>query len=438
MYLSGMYKFFILLLAVTVIFCHSLVSAQPKTDVALINILKANGHPVLKQVLQHPEMYRCQIIYTQINRDKFNHPAFKNYYFNYDPNLYFNPASMVKMPLAFLALEKLNNMQVNGVNKYTTIQYDSSYRGQKTGYKDTTSANALPSIANYIKRAFLISENDPYNRLYQFVGQQAINRSLHNKGYENARITRQFMGFTEDQNRHTNAIRFLSKDGSLLYQQAAAYNTDSFDFTHEVKLGKAYLNRNDSLINEPFDFTKHNNIPLEYFQQMLQSVLFPESVPAKQRFNLTKEDEDFLLRYFSQYPSETSFPKYDTAIFYDSYVKFFFNDSTHQMPTSVRVFNKVGWAYGFLTDVSYVVDFKNNIEFMLAATIYVNSDEILNDDKYDFDSIGHPFMYQLGQTVYQYELHRKRRYKPKLSGFNLQHEHRDVHDKRPSIKEVDN
>jgi hypothetical protein len=38
------------------------------------------------------------------------------------------------------------------------------------------------------------------------------------------------------------------------------------------------------------------------------------------------------------------------------------------MPEQVRVFNKVGWAYGFLTDISYVADFKNDIEFMLTAT----------------------------------------------------------------------
>lgn len=419
-------------------FFYTPVFAQSKTDSLPVSILSANQHPIVKQVLQHPETYRYQIIYTQIKRDKRNHPSFKNYYYNYDPNLYFNPASMVKMPLAFLALEKLNTVDIKNVSKYTTIQYDSSYPGQKTAYSDTSSANGLPSIAQYIKRAFLISENEPYNRLYQFVGQQTINRSLRNKGYTDARITRQFMGFTEEQNRHTNPVRFISKDGDLLHTQPAAYNTDSFDFSHVNKLGKAYLNRNDSLVNEPFDFTKHNNIPLEYFQQMLQSVFFPETVKAKQCFNLTKDDRAFLLRYLSQYPSETSYPKYDTSIFYDSYVKFFFDDSTHRMPQQIRVFNKVGWAYGFLTDVSYIVDVKNNIDFMLAATIYVNSDNILNDDKYDFDDIGHPFMYEAGQAFYQYELHRERSHKPKLSTFDLQYDKRDENDKRPSIKIVDN
>src|SRR6185436_297005 len=131
------------------------------------------------------------------------------------------------------------------------------------------------------------------------------------------------------------------------------YNRDSFDFSREYKLGKGYLNANDSLINEPIDFTRANNFPLEDMQQQLQSVLFPSSVPSIQRFQLEKKDYDFLYRFLSQYPSETDYPKYDTGAFYDSYVKFFFRQGSHAMPQHVRVFNKVGWAYGCLTDVSY-------------------------------------------------------------------------------------
>ncbi len=414
------------------------ICAQPKTNPVLTSILNTNTNSVLQMVLKQPDTYGLQIIYTQINRDKNNVPSFTNYYYNYNPDLYYNPASTVKMPLAFLALEKLNTMRVKGVNKYTTIQFDSSYAGQQIAYKDSTSASGLPSIAHYIKKAFLISDNDAYNRFYQFVGQQTINQSLHDKGYKDVRITRQFMGFTEDQNRHTNAIRFIDKDGRLIYRQQPDYNRDSFDFSHVVKLGRAHMNNKDSLVNEPFDFTKHNNVSLKDYQQILQSVLFPASVPAKQRFNISRDDESFLLQYLSQYPSETNFPKYDTSKYYDSYVKFFFRDSTHRMPANVRVFNKVGWSYGFLTDISYVVNLKNNIEFMLAATVYVNSDGILNDGKYDYNSIGYPFLHQLGQTIYKYELLRNLTYKPKLDRFRLKYERRDVNDKRAEIRDADN
>jgi hypothetical protein len=436
-YFQFMFKPVCLQLLIVICFIMKGV-AQPKTDAVLESVLNNNNNSVFSEVLKHADKYKCQIIYTQINRDKHNKTSFKNYYYNCDPNLYFNPASTVKLPLALLSLEKLNTIHKNGVNKYTAVQFDSSYPGQTSAYYDTTSETGLPSIAHYIKRAFLISENDPYNRMYEFVGQQTINRTLHNKGYKDVRITRQFLGLTPEQNRHTNAVRFIDKKGSLLYAQPAAYNTDSFDFSHVIKIGKAHYNRNDSLVNEPFDFTQHNNISLGDLQQILQSVLFPESVTASKRFNLTNDDYQFLYRYLSQYPSETNYPKYDTSKFYDSYVKFFFRDSSHHIPPYLRVFNKVGWSYGFMTDVSYVVDFKNNVEFMLAATIYVNSDDILNDGKYDYNTIGYPFFYQLGQTVYQYELKRKRDYKPNLSKFRLNYEKRNPNDKRLSLTEVDN
>lgn len=413
-------------------------AAQPQTDSLLSNLLHSNQHPVVQGVLQQPQTHRVQVIYTQINRNAKNEPTFTHYYFNHDPQLYFNPASMVKLPLAILALEKLNGLNRKGVNKNTTMQFDSSFEGQKPLYKDGTAPGEKPTIAHLIKRALLISENDPYNRLYQFVGQQQINRRLQGMGYKDVRITRQFAPFTTEQNRHTPAVRFLNEDGSLLYRQPPAYNTDSFDFSRQIKLGKAHLNRQDSLVHEPFDFTTHNNLPLHDIQQMLQAVLFPQSVPAAQRFNLSKEDYTFLYRYLSQYPSETPYPKYDTTEFYDSYVKFFFRDSTGRMPAGVRVFNKVGWSYGFLTDVSYVADFNNGVEYMLSATLYVNKDEILNDGKYEYKTVGWPFLYQIGQTVYQYELQRPRPHKPNLSHFRVTYEQRDPTDTRPALKEVDN
>lgn len=412
--------------------------AQVKTDSLLIKLLQQDTSAVVRKVISDPQAYRLQIIYTQIDRDKDNNPFFKNYYFNADANNYFNPASTVKLPLALLALEKLNNLHIKGVNKYTTLQIDSSYAKQTTAFTDSTSENNLPSIAHYIKKVFLISDNDAYNRLYEFIGQQTINRQLRNKGFKDIRITRRFTGMNEDENRHTNQIHFLDKNNQLIYTQPPAYNTDSFDFSNTVKIGKAHYNRDDSLVNEPIDFTRANNLPLESLQQILQAAMFPESLPHGQRFDLTAEDLNFLYRYLSQYPSETNYPKYDTTQYYDSYVKFYFQNESHQMPKNVRVFNKVGWAYGFITDVSYVADFKNKIEYMLTSTIYVNSDGVLNDDKYDYDSVGVPFMYRLGQVIYHYDLERNRQYHPDLKNFKITYERRDPNDSRPSIKNADN
>ncbi|HEX2627790.1 MAG TPA: serine hydrolase [Chitinophagaceae bacterium] len=413
------------------------VQAQPKTDALLKDILAAQPDSLLQSVLKQPDVYRYQIIYTRIERDKNNKPSFKNYYYNVDARRYFNPASVVKMPLAFLSLEKLHEYDQRGINKYTSLAFDSGWHRQTRLYVDSTAEKGIPSIAQFIRKAFLISDNDAYNRMYELVGQQTINRRLHAMGFPETRITRRFMRMDMEQNRHTNPIRFLNGTGGTIYTQPMAYNTDSFDFSRINKMGRAHLNADDSLINEPIDFTYANNFPLEDMQQVLQTVMFPESKPASQRFNLTPDDYAFLYRFLSQYPSETSYPKYDTSEYYDSYVKFFFRNPSHTMPQGVRVFNKVGWAYGCLTDVSYIADFNNKVEFMLSATIYVNSDGVLNDNKYEYTTVGWPFLYQLGQAMYQYELKRKRKSVPDLSAFKMEYKLRPE-DGRKAIKDADN
>jgi hypothetical protein len=401
-------------------------------------ILPSIQDSIAKKVLASPNAYRLQLVYTQIDRDQNGIPRFTNHTLYADAENYFNPASMVKMPLAFLAMEKLSELNQPGVNKYTTMQFDSNYQRQVAMYADSSAQNKKPSIAHFVKRAFLISENDPYNRLYQFVGQGPTNQKLLAKGYSSTKITRQFMGYTEDQNRHTNGIRFMDEKGLPILKLDPQYNKDSFQFGAPILIGDAHWNSKDEVVNAPFDFTRHNNISLVDMQKMLQAVLFPASVPKQNRFNMTESDRLFLLQYLSQYPSETDYPKYDSAHFYDSYVKFFFQDSTHTMPKHIRVFNKVGWAYGFLTDVSYVLDTKNNIDYMLSATIYVNSDGVVNDSKYDEDAVGFPFLNQIGKAFYQYELKRPRKFKPILKNQVKQYEKRNPKDTRPSILNADN
>jgi hypothetical protein len=83
------------------------------------------------------------------------------------------------------------------------------------------------------------------------------------------------------------------------------------------------------------------------------------------------------------------------------------------------VFNKTGWSYGFLTDVAYIVDFKNKVEFMLSGVIYVNKDGVLNDDKYEYEQTGYPFFKEIGNIIYQHELQRKRKFRPDLKSFTF-------------------
>jgi hypothetical protein len=402
-----------------VIFPFLSITAQEKTDKWLDDLLRSKASPLLLHVLNNPDSFQYQIIYTEINRDKHNVAQFTNHYLHVDRNRYFNPASTVKLPTALIALEKLNEYKTYSIDKYSHMFTDSSFSGQTAVTKDTSSATGFPTIANYIKKIFLVSDNDAYNRLYEFNGQQMLNGNLWKKGYTDVRIVRRFVTATEEENRHTNAVKFVEK-GDTVFRQFPAYSKLDFDYSKHVLVGKAHYNRYDSLINAPFDFTRHNNLPLEDLRQMLQSVLFPESVPASQRFNLTKDDQRFLYQYMSEYPFESKKPAYDTTEFFSSYTKFFLYKSDKQKPPSnIRIFNKPGWSYGYLTDASYIVNFDTKTEFMLSAVIYVNRDGVLNDDKYEYNEIGYPFFKEVGEIMYNYDKSRKRAVRPSLDKFKM-------------------
>ncbi|WP_207511442.1 serine hydrolase [Longitalea luteola] len=393
--------------------------AQSKTDKWLEQLIRQHASPFLKDILNQPDTFHYQLIYTKIDRDKKNRPHFTNYYFRVNRHEYFNPASMVKLPTALLALEKINTLGIPGLNKYTAMFTDSAYRRQTKVRYDSTAQNYLPSVAHYVKKIFLVSDNDAYNRLYEFVGQQRLNERLWEMGYRDTRITRRFVAMNEDENRHTNPIRFMQGD-SLVYAQLPAFSPVPFNFKKKIMIGRAHYNRQDSLINAPFDFTTHNNFPLEDMQQVLLAALFPDAVPEAKRFRLQPDDYKFLHRYMSQLPSESDYPRYDTTEFFDSYTKFFmFKAWRSKIPPYIRVFNKTGWSYGFLTDVAYIVDFRNKVEFMLSGNIYVNSDGVLNDDKYEYEETGYPFFKEVGNIIYQYELGRKRKQAPDLSAFQF-------------------
>ena len=369
-------------------------------------------------LLRRNDVWQIKIIYTQVDRKANDNPVFTNHYFNIDPKQYFYPASTVKMPAALLALQRLNELKIPGLNKYTTMITEAAYSRQDAVYNDPNSPDGRPTIANYIKKIFLVSDNDAYNRLYEFLGQEYINNTLHKMGYDSAQIIHRLnISRTEDENRHTNPVKFCDTSSRVIYEQPLVQSRLVYQ-ARNTFLGRGYLS-GDKVINQPFDFSKKNLFSLPDLHSILETVIFPKAIPKKQRFNLTKDDYQFLLSYMSMTPQESDFPQYDSN-YNGAYVKLLMYGGKGELDSNIRIFNKEGDAYGFLTDVAYIVDYKNNIEFFLSANIYCNSDGIFNDDHYDYETVGYPFLRNLGRVIYEYELQRKRERIPDLSTFKLQ------------------
>ncbi len=164
----------------------STINASSVTHTFLVDILKQ--YPDLFQsVLSNPDN-KVQIIYSQIDRRKNGKPEFIDHYFNINDSSYFYPASTVKLPIAILALQKLNELKIAGLDKNTTMISEAGYSGQTEIYNDPSSPDGRPTIEHYIKKILLVSDNDAFNRLFEFLGQEYINNTLHKMGYKDVQI----------------------------------------------------------------------------------------------------------------------------------------------------------------------------------------------------------------------------------------------------------
>jgi hypothetical protein len=418
--------------------------SQQKTENLLLKLLQQQPDKFSK-ILANPTDYRVQILYTQIERDKNNVPTFKSYSYRFSHDEYFYPASTVKFPACLLALEKLNGLGIMGLDKDSPMLTDSiaAISNYPPQYIDLSKTDSTPTIAHYIKKILLVSDNDAFNRLYEFIGQELFNKNLYVKGYKNLRIVHRLsIPLSRFANKLSNPMSFYLPNSKLellntnapdnspsylsinpnnmVFSQPALVSAANFESMTPIKLGKGYMS-NGALVNEPFDFTYKNYFALDDQQAMLKAVLFPEVVNPNLRFNLTEGDYKFLYKYMSMSPLESNSPLYNKdTTYYDSYCKFFmFGDNKKPMPKNIRIFNKVGDAYGFLIDNAYVVDFEKGVEFLLSAVIYCNSDGIFNDDKYDYDTVGFPFFSHLGKAIYDYEVKRPKKFKPDLSKFKI-------------------
>ena len=352
----------------------------------LANALSSEN-PKIKKVMDHLDKHEIQVRYTRIDR-KNDSIIFTDFDFQVDKNNYFYPASTVKFPAAVAALEKLNTIDSLSMETRFFVEGDSV---------ETTLAKAISEI-------FAVSDNAANNRLVEFLGQDDINARMQERGVSPIRIAHRLSTDNADDITTKPIVFYLNDSTTTLSNPIINSPIRPIDL-NGIKKGKGYI-ADESLHTGPFDFALKNYYPIEAQTALLKRIIFPEAFPKDERFNLSNGQRTYLLYAMHTIPPQLG---YDPEEFYDSYVKFFmFGDTTDPMPEHIKIYNKVGYAYGTLTDCAYIKDTKNNIDFMLTATILVNSNGIFNDNTYEYDEVGIPFLAQLGREIYNYELNRTR------------------------------
>lgn len=360
----------------------SILSASCKSaDINPIETVLASEHPKIKTVVSNLQNHDVQILFTEVNTSNTGNISFTDYDFQVDKDFYFYPASTVKFPIAILALEKLNESP-----KYNK---DHAFK-----FKDDDISTTFKESIQHI---FAVSDNAAYNRLFEYLGQDDINKRLRSKGIT-ARISHRVSMPNSD--KITTEPFFIIKDSVVVDTIKPIQNTTvkALTLKHILK-GKGYI-KGYELVNSPMDFSKKNYLPLASLHTMMKRLVFPKQFKAEERFKISEEDRQFILNSMKLKPKALG---YDEKEYYDSYVKFLvFGDTKTPMPNTIEIYNKVGYAYGTLTDCAYIKDLKNSKDYIITITIKVNENEIFNDDTYEYETVGIPFIAEFGRQIIRF------------------------------------
>lgn len=397
-------------------------SASAQYDSKLLDSI-ISAHPFLRSVAENKKTYQVQIIYTQINRDAANRPSFINHTYSLDSLNYFYCASLVKLPCAIFALEKINGLKLAGLSRNSPMLTDSAGPCQHRTWTDTTSENGYPSVEHHIKKMLLVSDNASYSRIYEFLNPKYINARLAEMGHPTARIVHRLdaacSGIGND---YVNPVRFLDAAGREVYSQRADTIKEPFPPAFkELIIGRDIYNKRKRLVSSRKDFTKSNYLSLQMVHTILRDLVFMDNVPEKNPFKITPSDRDFLLRHLGMYPRESQFPKYPKELYFDAFKKYFIygNGQEPISGDSVRIFNIVGRAYGYMIDCAYIVNYRTKTEFMLSAVIYNNARNSFGTGVYEYYKIGLPFFKELSLALYALESRRKKAFLPNLDPVNF-------------------
>jgi len=317
---------------------------------------------------------KTQIKLSIINKNK----GFNEYEYNVDANKYFYPASTVKLPIALFALEKLNE------HKYLSI--DTPFMLEDDTLKTT--------MRRELEKIFVLSDNQANNRLFEFLGQDYINQKFISKGLNESRIFHR-LSTTNSSELNGKRVDFFLNDSIISFQNKniapAKLNLKG------IEKGAGYINQDGKLIKKPMDFSEKNFISIDDLHKIIKILFFPKNFEEIRRFDLTQEQRNLLLKFMSGYPKEFGYDNEEYPYFFNKF--FIYGDKEIEFDENIEIYNKVGLAYGQLTDVAYIIN--DDVSIILTATIDVNTNKIYNDDNYDYDLIGFPFLAQLSRGIFK-------------------------------------
>jgi hypothetical protein len=367
------------------------------TQASRINAVLAAMRTRFPEVIDAPERFRLQIEYSYPDKNGWHHESYRR---NAE---WTAPASTVKLPIAMLALHRLAQLKQPRSTQLKVLA------PPECAAQAAELAEFEP-IARTLERMLIVSDNGAFNRLYEFVGGDRIPSLLRRFGFPNAKLQARLGACTPEDNRRGRGVVLADTAGAVIWQDASTPEIQviaPLASGGSTKVGNAYLDFNETLIQEPKDFQYSNHWTIRDAHALTLAIAGVSAHPLWDALGL--DDQQFLRGVLSTLPRNAGFSE---AEYPDAWGKFLaFGDQKGRMPATLACANKIGEAYGFLLDSAWLMRLEKPRlgqakmtpamanSCVLSAVIYVNRDGVLNDDKYDYETIGVPFLAELGRRI---------------------------------------
>jgi len=323
---------------------------------------------------------------------------------------YLYPASTIKLCAAVAALQTIQDLRAAAsAPNLPAVSVDTPLALFRAGdaapplTDDPTNLSrgddhARITVRHELRKLFLVSDNEAFNRLYDLVGHRALNERMHAAGLPSVVINHRLSdGRSMADNRKSPRVDFGTPPGP----RTIPARTSDLELANAPREGLAIgtgFARGDAVTPGPTDFTHRNGISLLDLHRATVMALRPDIDLGLPGFGLTPEHTALLREAMTSTPAASPNPLYDPAPYPDDYVKPLRPGLARALggePPPIA--NKMGQAYGFTLDTAEIVHAGRTV--FVTAAIYTNADGVLNDDRYEYATVAEPFLAALGEAI---------------------------------------
>jgi hypothetical protein len=365
-----------------------LVPSDPPPS--LLQILRST----CPQVVSCPERYRAQVVCHVVGQPT------SDWEWRADAE-YAYPASRVKVPLAIAALEAANRLaRAEGASapEHCPLQYQPLFPGEQVEVLDqgegVIDQGRELTLARLIWRALVASENEPANKLYEFVGHDGMQEWAARHGLPGTRIVHRLSEFrsVEEQRRSPRIVMHTS-NGDIVIPERQGRQACEPVVSVGDRIGSGFIDGCGSLRNEPMDFSAKNAFGLRDSISVLRKI-------DTRGFDLTAAQLNVVRSAMSTPPQDSVDPRYVGPEWSNQKFKPLLAGLSNVASPSVwNVHNKIGQAYGFFSDMAKVEHRPSGRVIYVAASVWCCENGILNADRYEYETVGRDFLAAVGEAA---------------------------------------